>query len=211
MILYHLDRQNTFPSDVNKQLLFPDKMNNIPEAHLFFQNIYPHGISRTGIRYLNSFEIQTTTLKQSQQTCENFRIYTIEYAFEIVRLLHFPHLPSRFTSLFACPDASSIKDWYERLKNNQMDASNASVKVIETSGTTFTADTRWRDAPLILETDNKQQLQIFNPFAYHELAKQYWSGKPYDDNIPHIEILCELPVMVLESIPLTEFLNCHKH
>lgn len=166
MILYHLDRQNTFPLETDKQLLFPFETNNTILADKLFSEIYPRGISQTGIRYLNTFEIQTDTLKHSKQTCENFRIFTIEYAFEIVRQIQFPHLPSRFTSLFACPNIKSVKCWYEILKNNATDISNASVKTIETSANTFMADAYWRDTPLSIKTNNKK-IPVFNPFAYH--------------------------------------------
>lgn len=208
MTLYHLDRTNTFPSDKNEQLSFPVNTNNTISANNFFQTIYPHGISETGKRYLNTFDIQTATFEHSKQTCENFRIYTIEYIFEMIRLHHFSHLPSRFTSLFACETPQDIKSWYEILKGNAMDTSNATVKTIETHGTTFCADSQWRDKRLTLK-QNGDIVQVFNPFAYHEWAYHYWNGKRTEN--PLIEVLCELPVTVTRSVPLPEFLDSFIH
>lgn len=204
MILFHLDRQNTFPSDKAKQLSYPINITNTTAANNLFRTIYPHGISKTGERYLSYFDVRSETFEQSKETCFNYRIYTIEYIFETVRSFLFPERPSRFTSLFACSDPKGIKYWYELLKNNTMDTSKASVKIIEPSGITFTADSYWRDEPVSLSSSH-MDWSTFSPFVYHERAKQYWRGKFTDH--PSIEVLCELPVTVCENIPLQTFLN----
>ncbi|MBO5208032.1 MAG: DUF2441 domain-containing protein [Lachnospiraceae bacterium] len=202
MILYHLDRQNTLPTDKSKQLSFPIDTRNTLEANTLFNSLYPNGISKTGERYLNPFDIRLDTLESSKNTCANFRIYTIEYVFEMVRLLHFPHFPSRLTSLFACRCPEDVVHWYNILCKNSMDTSNATVKIIETSNKTFIGDSFWRDDLLTLKVDAARQ-SVFSPFAYHEWAKKYWNG--VTSASPSIEVLCELPVTVIESIPYSSF------
>lgn len=202
MILYHLDRQNTFPTDKSKQLSIPINTPNTLKANILFNSLYSNGISKVGALYLSPFTIQLDTPEDSKNTCENFRIYTIEYVFEMVRLLHFSHLPSRFTSLFACQSPEDIKYWYDILRRNPMDISNAVVKIIETSNKTFVADSFWRDRLLSQKIGTDSQA-VFSPFAYHEWAKNYWNGIHSDS--PSLEVLCELPVTVIDTISLSSF------
>lgn len=202
MILYHLDRTNTFPSDPSKQLISLSEVNNTPEAKRFFKSMYPNGINNVGKRYLNPFDEDLSDLTPAIKTYNNSRVYTIEYVFEMVRLLDFPHLPSRFTSLFACENASNIKLWYDSLNNT----SNAIVKKIEVpEGNFICCDAGWRDAPFNLISDDKTERPIFNPFSYHVLAKKYWNGQ--FTSSPKPEFLCQLPVSVLDSEPVSDFLD----
>lgn len=205
MILYHLDRSNTFPNEPSKQLLFPIETHNTLDADQYFNLLYTQGIGKLGERYLNPFDEKIATWEEATDTCKNFRIYTIEYVFEIVRLMHFQSLPSRFVSLFACQDIEGLKLWYELLKNNRTDMSNATVKIIKPQRKTHICDARWRDMPLTMKYDNNTRIPMFNPFAYHEWAKRYWNGE-YTDN-PRIEVLCELPVTVVKCISVHDFFN----
>ncbi len=200
MILYHLDRLNTFPSELDRQIIYPIRTNNLSEANTLFESFYTKGISKTGERYLNVFTVDKTV-----DAFENLRIFTIEYIFETVRLEHFPQLPSRFTSLFACQAKEDVVLWYNTLKPNTTSISDATVKVIETSGATFVADSFWRDNKLILNSEDGSQLEVFNPFAYYIRAQKYWTGERSTNC--HPEILCELPVNVLDSIPISNFIG----
>lgn len=200
MTLYHLDRLNTFPSEPDRQIIFPVKTNNLLEADALFKSLYPKGISKTGIRYLNAF-----ALDNSLNASENLRIFTIEYIFEAVRLAHFPQLPSRFTSLFACQTKDDVIKWYNILKSNSINISEATIKVIDVPGNVFTADSFWRDNRLLLKSESKAPLEVFNPFAYHIWAEKYWTGEHSANYCP--ETLCELPVNVLDSIPISDFIG----
>ncbi len=205
MRFYHLDRMNTFPSQSAEQLL-PLKTSNTLGAESIFNQLYPNGISKTGERYLNPFDIDTSNL---EQTCENYRIYSIEYALEVVRLMRFAHLPSRFESLFACERKEDVRTWACTLSQNSMDSTNATVKIIETTNDFFIGDSTWRDQSLTLkrklEYGQEDRSLVFSPFAYHYWAIQYWSG--ICTNTPMKEVLCRLPVRVLDSVPLAEFLG----
>lgn len=204
MIVYHLDRKNSFPSDPSLQLSHPIDTINTKEANIFFNSAYPKGFSYTGLRYANPFDVKLSDYNSSKATFENFRIFTIEYVFEIVRMFHFPQCPSRFTSLFACREKKDVKCWYEILSKNSMDTSNTTVKIIETSNSFFIGDSSWRDKRQNLITEeHSEPFPIFSPFAYHEWAKYYWSG--YLSENPKYEVLCELPVTVLDSIPYSSF------
>ncbi len=90
-----------------------------------------------------------------------------------------------------------------------MDTSEATVKTIEATNGFFIGDSNWRDQPLTLKQkleDGQEYLKpVFSPFAYHYWATQYWSG--VHTNTPRIEVLCRLPVNVLRSVPLAEFLS----
>lgn len=205
MILYHLDRLNIFPNEMSKQLSFPVETHNTLEADQYFNRLYTRGIGKLGERYLNPFDEKEANLDEATNTCKNFKIYTIEYVFEMVRLMHFQSLPSRFVSLFTCQDIEGLKLWYELLKNNGTDMSNATIKIIETQGKTHICDAQWRDMPLTMECDNNARIPMFNPFAYHEWAKRYWNGEY--TNAPRIEVLCELPVTVVKCISMYDFFN----
>ena len=204
MVFYHLDRMDSFPSDPSLQLSYPIETTNTKEANIFFNSAYPKGFSHTGLRYANPFEIKMSDYNNSKAALENHRIFTIEYVFEMVRLLHFPSLPSRLTSLFACKEKGDIKLWYQILCKNSIDISNATVKIIETSNKFFIGDSFWRDNQLNLKTEEHlEPFPVFSPFAYHEWAKYYWRGHLSEK--PKYEVLCELPVTVLDSIPYSFF------
>jgi len=208
MHFYHLDRLNTFPAQPTEQLL-PLKTHNTLGAEGIFNRLYPAGMSKTGERYLNPFDVDTSNYDSIKRTCENYHIYSIEYALEVVRLLHFTYLPSRFESLFACERKEDVIAWADILSQNSMDIANATVKVIETSNDFFIGDSAWRDQPLTLkqELENGQDYYrpVFSPFAYHYWAIQYWSGIRTD--APKLEVLCRLPVHVVDSVLLSEFLR----
>lgn len=199
MILYHLDRSNSFPYDHKSQLIHPIATVNTVEANKLFNSIYTKGFSYTGIRYASPFDVKLSNYEDAISTYENSRIFTIEYVFEMVRLLYFNDLPSRLTSLFSCQTIQDVKKWYNTLSQNNKITSQATIKKIETNNKIFIGDSFWRDDKFHIGND---QHQIFSPFAYHEWARKYWNGiiSPH----PSIEVLCELPVTVLESIPVSE-------
>ncbi len=204
MLLFHLDRLNTLPAQSSKQLL-PVKTCNTLQASAHFKSLYPSGVSKTGQFYLNPFDSDLSDDDSLKQTCENYRIYCIEYIFEIVRQMYFSCLPSRFESLFACKNKDDIITWSKILSCNSMDISNATVKIIDANNGFFIGDAKWRDMPLnITDSATKKVYPVFSPFAYHEWAIQYWSGMLTDR--PRMEVLCKLPVTVVESVPLSEFL-----
>ncbi len=198
MILYHLDRDNSFPREKDKQLIKLMEIKNIDEVKIEFSKKYIHGISNLGYKYLSFFDEDYCSMKD---TYENFRIYTIEYIFEMVRTLYFSNLPSRFTSLFACKTKDEIKRWYDVLVNDEKNFPNISIKIISTDRKTLTCDTYWRDGIQITYNDSS----VFSPFAYQEYATNYWRG--IKSNTPRMEVLCELPVTVIDSIPISDFLN----
>lgn len=206
MILYHLDRNDTFPCKHSEQLIYPVETTNTYEADEFFRSIYPKGISTVGKRYLDSFYEELSAPLKAIDTYNNARVHTIEYVFEMVRLFHFPNRPSRFTSLFACKDIKGVKMWYNYLVQNKHDInmSKATIKKIKTSQKTFTGDAFWRDQPLTLESDGNK-LPVFSPFAYHMWAIHYWNGD--STNSPRPEVLCELPVDVIDSFPVPDFFS----
>lgn len=206
MILYHLDREDSFPSDPSKQSISPFETNNTLEADEFFRSVYPKGISKVGERYLNTFDVDLSDPPHALITCENFRIYTIEYIFEIVRAFYFPDCPSRFASLFACKTIDDVRSWYGYLirDKHDVDMSKATVKKIETPEKPFAADSSWRDMPLSLKSGDISY-PVFNPFAYHMWAKHYWNGDTTAS--PRLEFLCRLPVTVVDTLPVSELIN----
>ena len=138
MILYHVDRKNSFPSDHKSQLKYPINTVNIREADTLFNSIYPKGLSYTGIRYASPFDIDLENYDNAKATFENSRIFTIEYVFEMVRLLYFPKRPSRFTSLFACQKIEDVRRWCNILSQNSKIPRHATIKKIETNSNAFT-------------------------------------------------------------------------
>ncbi len=206
MMFFHIDRLGTFPQKKEEQRIPTQNTYNTREAERMFEMLYPNGVNKMGHLYLSPFDIDMSG-SGINGTLENHRIFTIEYAFEMVRLLRFPELPSRFQSLFACQAEQDVCDWYNILKENHYDMSRAVVKIIETDDC-FVADAAWRDKRLEIngssEIGKHVKYTVFSPFAYHAWAYDYWSGKPTSN--PKIEVLCRLPVSVIGSVPIAEFL-----
>ncbi len=115
MRFYHLDRLDELPSQATEQLLTHNTQNTLG-AEDIFKKLYPGGLSKTGERYLNPFDVDTSNFDSIKRTCENYRIYCIEYALEAVRQLHFAYLPSRFESLFACKTKKDVDLWANILR-----------------------------------------------------------------------------------------------
>lgn len=200
MILYHLDRENSFPTKKDEQFIKPSKILNIDEVKNQSNQEYVHGISNHGDKYLSFFDENYDSM---EETYNNFRIYTIEYIFEMVRRLYFPNLPSRFTSLFACKTKDEIMCWYDVLTHNKQKYPNITIKIISTDRKTLICDTYWRDGISNLLFYNDRS--VFSPFAYHEYAINYWKG--IKGKKPRMEVLCELPVTIIESIPYSDFIS----
>lgn len=193
MKFYHLDRIGTLQNGtlVQSTPTF-NALNAYVNANI--PKFYPSGISKTGERYLSPFDIDVTDLQHAKDTIFNAQVFMIEYIFETVRKTNFPNCPSRFTSLFACKDLYSIKKWFNILSTNNMDCTNAHVLKIRPKGRIFIADSVWRDESLSINGKS-----VFSTFAYEEFAINYWSG--ISTKNPIYEVLCELPVEIIKSIP----------
>ena len=61
------------------------------------------GVAHFGVCWLNSFPIV--------HRCAGLTNALIELCFEAVRRKHFPHLPSRFQSLFVCISKENVEFW----------------------------------------------------------------------------------------------------
>ncbi len=208
MVFYHIDRSGAFPENAEDQLHQAKAgsmlTKNTVEANKLFESLYPQGIGQLGERYLDVFDDDISALEKAELTRNNFRVFTIEYIFEIVRLIKFPQWPSRFTSLFACKYPKDVMLWYDMLKENTPDIDKSIVRMVEVEpGKYFVGDAFWRDQQLTFD-----ERPVFSPFAFHCLAEQYWAGcqHPGSENSKW-EVLCKLPVAVKTSVPIVDFLR----
>ena len=127
MKLYHLDRAGTLDVSKDIELMKPPYGANwetLQNSH--FLDSFPAGLSKHGLHYLefvqrqvspqniNMFlKIQTNFISDILSEESN---KILEYEYELVRQLHFPNCPSRFTSLFTVKSPSEFENW-EQFKN----------------------------------------------------------------------------------------------
>lgn len=192
---YHLDLHNRLFNGIVSPIL--NYRVNHPVIDPYIQKTFPHGISAMGAQYLTYCSITDT---------KKIIAFATEYIFESVRREQFSNLPSRFQALFASYDAQGISLWFNQLASNE-DISkdellkSATVKkIIYDDSESFKADAMWRDYVVLLADGSHR----FSPTFIHEMAIHYWNGIITDS--PRHEVLISLPVTVVDSIPLEEFL-----
>ncbi len=172
MIFYHIDR--TCKLTAQSEISFVKKDFSKPYGSIF------DNLSKHGFQYFSSDE----SLNYSKE---------YEIILEYVRAVKFPHLPSRFTCLFASKDRETALKW---ACNNSIN--NAIFNLVTVEADVFYAfDYTWFTPQL--------ETQIVIPAccaknsigSICELANNYWSGAK--TNTPLIEILIPLPCKIIKS------------
>ncbi len=209
MRFFHIDRQNTLPESGDVKLLPLNHLEtySCPKTMHFFRGTYCN-INQMGKLYLNPLDVNISDFNTLCSSCYNALVFAAEYAFESVRLAYFPTLPSRFSSIYACESKENVRFWCQQLGLNNFSASTATVKIIEARHY-FYADAMWRDGAFDFTKFQKPEdnpfLGFFSPFDYHVRAHSYWNGEKTD--FPKMEVLCALPITIVCSVPLVEFLS----
>jgi hypothetical protein len=166
---YHLDRK---AEDLKPGYVMRLKAVNTggrPEAaHL--NEMYPEGFSRHGVIYACGYAEPGPELRR-------------EHVLEFVRQDHYPHLPSRFTSFFACESADDARKLKAEGWLGQEGWGNAVIWVVEAESY-FRAD---------------MGLFGFSRYAnVEQIAHAYW--RQVESPRPFWELLLKPPVTVIKRL-----------
>ncbi|RGD76380.1 DUF2441 domain-containing protein [Faecalicoccus pleomorphus] len=197
MKLYHIDRSNQLKENKVIQLN-KNFVNSDSEINNFFNSLFPSGISHHGEFYLNDYctfppsEICTYYL---QHDINEIGIHATECYIELFRKAYYPHLPSRFTSLFALENIEDISLWPE------LTQSKYRIFEIEYTEKIYKFDASFIKAVVSQINGENNQTQIsFCPITVLNEINKYLSGKLSDT--PQPEILLPLPVTIGKEIYL---------
>ncbi|MBF6989287.1 DUF2441 domain-containing protein [Cupriavidus sp. IK-TO18] len=169
-VYYTVDRAGQISADMNYQLDQFD-LSDVPDLAQHFSSHYPMGVSRHGAQYLNS----KVTAPGGP---------AVELVWESIRRAHFPHRPSRFTSVFAWQTLDEAKAF------QALAQTPAKIWAVEAERG-FVANM----SLLNVSTSLLRAMQI---------AELYWEGHvgPTDIGLqtPRWEVLLSLPVKALHSV-----------
>lgn len=187
MVLYHIDRKGEFhePGIISLQ---------------------PSGRSRHGDYYWKEKPMKDFSAVMNSVT---------EHFFESIRLKHFPHMPSRFTSFFACTE-EQIQPWISCFERQGLLIEN--IWKVET-----TSDCYCLDSALLQTFWLYEDGLWFDPAFGEVCARAYWDsasiatlhddrcpqpycwlGTPDSPILPKWETLAGFPVHLLHRLPLEE-------
>ncbi len=193
MKYYHIDRSNSLSEGQTISLNKEFTPNN-DSGKLLIQKLFPDGVSAHGTHYLNDnvyFFNTGLPLVQNIATSNNQNsIYFAEYAFELVRKIFFPSMPSRYTSLFALKKLDEINQWPE-LTNNRY-----RIFEIATIDEFPVFDASFLGGGLCFNFQN--MYQGFSPSINFKHAFSYWSEEVSVN--PKLEVLLPLPITVGKQI-----------
>jgi hypothetical protein len=147
-------------------------------------SMFPQGFSHHGWAYLS---IQTTLLEIRHNTGANAWVhhdFAVELLFEYIRKAHFPHMPSRFQSYFACDSLADVARYSQ----------NGAHPVFELSSQTPPPklDDQW------LRFGQFNMTVVLARADYN--AHQYWSGAQCSPT-SQWEYLMVPPVSVAGPVP----------
>lgn len=197
MKLYHIDRSNSLSTGdvihLNKEINL-----NKDCGSYFLNDCFPNGISKHGEHYLEDF---VTILKNNDPVIsvkkinDEIGICISEFSIELIRRCKYPHLPSRFTSLFCLPSLDDLKQWPE------LETENYSIFEIEyNSNNVYIFDASHIRCSLahIPQNNNVISKYGFSPSITYTTIDEYLSQKISQN--PKLEVLVPLPITVGKKI-----------
>lgn len=180
---YTVDRAGTLQKELENYgnlILLNPRINSeeVREKIENIQKLFPNGLSRHGVSYLNS--VHPNALNENNKNPSASTNALIEMVFEFIRRIYFPQLPSRFESVFGFETKEDCQNF---IRDYGQGYENAKIFkfISETKG--FKADMAW------LKSGNSYADTI-------NYAFQYWNGKSTEN--PQWEILIKLPVGIKE-------------
>lgn len=150
------------------------------------QKYFPEGLTPHGLSMLISRDVHSI----------NFTEPVIEFIFELVRQHHFPHAPSRLTSLYGIATVEQANQWRCLFSKNfehmpEQTAQSLWEIAYDTEAATYDASLLNVDPHQVLENE-------FSCFLTMDNAFRYWSGEMTKDALP--ELLIPPPVTVIQQI-----------
>lgn len=156
-----------------------------PSHMAIMRKQFPSGLTVHGL----------SMLPARTRSADDFWEPVIETVFELVRQLHYPDAPSRFTSLYASHSLEQAEQWRALwLKNFGC----APSRLIPTSlwKIEYDTDARAYDASwLSAAVECEKNVSKFSYLLLMDSAQQYWSGKFQENSMP--ELLIPFPVTIL--------------
>jgi hypothetical protein len=185
MRLYTVDRENSLKEGISLELtktspydlpyyLF-EGLTTHEQLTAHTEKLFPNGLSHHGHKYLKG--------RHTYGTHPNYDIndnVLTEMTFEYTRRLDFPHLPSRFQSMFASDTIETAK-WFRKNYGAPQHL------IYEIEATNF------------LKVDMNLLYSGVQNVAGSFFAHQYWTGKSSQN--PYWEYIVELPVKVISIVP----------
>lgn len=200
MVLYHADRTNSLAEGMSVALQKDYKLNC--EQQTVFHEYFPEGLSCHGIQYANDQTSELSPLLISgpspipivllsklatanEELGKNF----CEYQFELVRRAFFPHLPSRFQSMFGTAQVGDFSQWRDIGISE-----STPVYEIYSDSHPFRFDSSWLRGGLCLGPMDAPSYLGFSPSINLNSAMNYWKGLP--SSSPRWEYIIPLPAVV---------------
>lgn len=182
MIVYHIDRNNTFKNLANNIQLSP-----IPKYWKNYDILskrYPNGLSNWGLSVLGiqeGYESKGLNLAHPNNGEPGFwwDSYLIDILYEYERLASFPDMPSRFQSIFATDSLENISKWQQTFGKHA-----GSIYKIDIAENNF------------FKLDAGHLYGKINDFSLPKTqvdAHLYWSGNMRTDQYHQTELLIPLP------------------
>ncbi len=174
MIFYHVDR--------SMRLLGEETINPTPYVNDTLYGSIFHNLSVHGNLYFRDWN--TPDVQRD-----------IEITLEYIRSVKFPHLPSRFQSIFASKTLKECEFWI-----NKFGIKEYNLVILESENYTE-LDCSWITPQPEMEVNLQTRCAPYSLGAMCDIANMYWSGEK--TNTPIIEVLIPLPCKVIKTKRVT--------
>lgn len=162
------------------------------------KDLFPNGVSKHGIKYLSDLYYYYNEKDDMAKIKSINGIISdgiMEYSFELVRRLKYPHIPSRFESLFALENLDDIKKWHE------LTGGNYKIFEIEVDMQVFKLDASFLLDSIYSGENRYSQVEgFFAEFNWRD-SNNYWNSLNNED-MKKPELLIQLPVTIGKEIKL---------
>lgn len=196
MLLYHADRMNSIKEGMTISLQKDFKLNC--ENQNVICEYFPEGLSYHGIQYAKDHkaylikdnpQIPFVWISKIGEANADLGMYLCEYQFELVRKAFFPHLPSRFQSMFGVAEIADFSQWKD-IRINE----NTPIYEIYSDSEPFRFDSSWLKGGLCFGPSSAPSYLGFSLSINLNIAMSYWKGLPSPS--PRWEYVIPLPAVV---------------
>lgn len=195
MKLYHLDRTGTLCDHADILLKPISELDPDIRSSMLFEG-FPEGVSQHCINMTTSKSYIYQNHGSQSFSIDSLKIafkyansYMIDFIFELVRQAKFPHMPSRFQSLFAVKELSDFYAW-SGLVNDI--TPNSQLFELDVPDETPRLDAYFLKGGIVFNPDPSSCYFHSLAAQSYDLAIKYWSGESSDH--PQYEYLVSLPL-----------------
>ena len=185
---YHVDRSRTLYEGLSLSLDKAEYSDCYEQSRLF-NHRWQNGLSFHGRNQLSNKQVGINSF--GRLNFSEINSAYIEQIVEFVRLSEFPHIPSRYESLFLVPKLSDIKHW------RVLTESSYPVFEVEYDTSCPVLDGYFLRGGISEEF-------LFSPCSALICAENYLSGKTSSSPMP--EVLARLPITIGRYVGLTDSL-----